>query len=172
MRSMRRCSPSPRTVRGRRTWSGSSLDDRVEQPGFRLVLGRLPRGGVAGFAFGHGLTPATPFWHGLLDDLPAAFTSEPTGRTFAIFELAVLAPHRRQGWGRALHDGLLRDRPEQRVALLSRPEAPAAQAAYRSWGYRRVAGIRPRSGGPRYDALVRASSLLPMSRTGGRSAHQ
>lgn len=124
------------------------------QPGFRLALATAGERPV-GFAFGHPLGPSSRFWQGFLDPPDAALTHEPGGRTFALFELAVVAWARRDGWGRALHDALLRNRSESRVGLLCRPEATTAQAAYRSWGYRSIGRIRPVPHAPVYDALVR-----------------
>lgn len=134
-------------------WEGHTA-----QPGFRLALA-TEGGHAVGFAFGHPLTPSSRFWQGFLEPPPAGLTDEPGGRTFALFELAVLATARRRGWARRLHDALLRGRPESRVGLLCRPEAAAAQAAYRSWGYRPVGRVRPGPDTPVYDALVRPLPL-------------
>jgi len=131
---------------------------QTAQPGFRLALA-TEDGTPLGFAFGHPLTPSSRFWHGFLEPPPPDVIDEPGGRTFALFELAVVVAARRRGWARALHDALLRDRPESRVGLLCRPEAAAAQAAYRSWGYQRIGRIRPGPDTPVYDALVRPLPL-------------
>jgi GNAT superfamily N-acetyltransferase len=126
---------------------------RVGQPGFRLVCADLERD-VVGFSFGHQLPRDTRWWQGALDQLPADLTEEWPGRTFAVIELAVRAPYRGQGVGRALHTALLAGRTEERVTLLSLREAEAAQRSYLNWGYRRVGRIRPGEDTPTYDAFV------------------
>jgi ribosomal protein S18 acetylase RimI-like enzyme len=136
------------------------VDDFVEawarrqmQPGFRLVVASR-KGGAVGFTFGHELPVGTRWWSG-----PNTFTSadvahEYPGRTFAIIELAVLKPYRRHGIGRELHTLLLAGLRNERVTLLVRPEAEAAQASYRSWGYDCVGRIQPFDGAPVYDAMI------------------
>ena len=94
--------------------------------------------------------------------LPDDVTAERPGRTFAVADLLVRAPWRRQGIGRALHDLILSDRPEERATLTVVPAATAAQAAFRSWGWRKVARTRNQDpGSPVSDVLVRA---LPATR--------
>lgn len=127
---------------------------RVAQPGFRLVTAASGPT-VVGFAFGHRLTEQTRWWSGAVEPLPRSLTKESDGRTFAVIELAVAAPWRRRGLARDLHTRLLAERGEQRVTLLVRPEASPAQRAYAAWGYRRVGRIRPGTGAPVYDAMLR-----------------
>lgn len=126
----------------------------VSQPGFRLVTATID-GETVGFAFGYQLNSDTRWWLGLLDPVDAVTTAEHAGRTFAVIELAVLASLRKQGIGRALHDELLRDRPEERVTLTVRPEATAAVAMYRAWGYTPVGRNRPGEGQPVYLTMLR-----------------
>jgi hypothetical protein len=62
---------------------------------------------------------------------------------------------RRQGIGRTLHDLVLRGRPEERATLAVRPAAGPAQAAFRAWGWRKIARTRdPAAGSPLYDVLI------------------
>jgi ribosomal protein S18 acetylase RimI-like enzyme len=131
-------------------------EHRASSTGFRLVLARVD-GEVIGFTFGHELAPGTRWWDGALSPFPEGFTDEWPGRTFAIIELAIRKPHRRQGIGRRLHDQLLDGVRAERVTLLVRPEPEAdpARAAYDSWGYSKVGQIRPAPTLPLYDALVR-----------------
>src|SRR6202012_4687320 len=77
--------------------------------------------------------------------LPPDVTAEHPGRTFALTELLVRASWRRQGIGRELHGLLLDGRPEERATLTVPPGAGAAQAAFRSWGWRE--GARGRGDG-------------------------
>lgn len=126
----------------------------VARPGFRLVTAEAA-GRTIGFAFGFQLTPDTGWWSGMLDLVDPETVTEHEGRTFAVIELAVLASHRKQGIGRALHDQLLRDRAEERVTLTVRPEAAAVVAMYDAWGYAPVGRNRPGEGLPVYVTMLR-----------------
>lgn len=136
----------------------ASLEQRSEQPEFRVVVAHESVDQPIGFALGHRLEPGTKWWRGALTPLPERITEEHRGRTFAIIELAVLRPHRQRGLGRALHDELVAGLDVERLTLLVRPDAVPAAAAYRSWGYERVGQIQPFPDGPVYDAMVRTAS--------------
>jgi GNAT superfamily N-acetyltransferase len=127
---------------------------RRRQPGFTLVAAR--HGGyLVGYASGMPLRPATSWWRGLTTPLPDDVTSEHAGRTFAVTELLVRASWRRQGIGRELHELLLDGRGEERATLTVPPGAAAAQAAFRAWGWRKVARTRgDAAAGPVLDVLV------------------
>jgi GNAT superfamily N-acetyltransferase len=132
------------------------------QPGFRLAQARNGDY-LVGYASGMPLRPSTSWWRDLTTPLPADLTTEHPGRTFALTELLVRAPWRRQGIGYDLHDLLLRGRPEERATATVLPAAAPAQGAFRAWGWRKVARKRdPQPGSPLLDVLVRT---LP----GGRS---
>jgi ribosomal protein S18 acetylase RimI-like enzyme len=80
-----------------------------------------------------------------------------------VADLLVRAAWRRQGVGRALHDLVLSNRPEERATLIVLPTATAAQHAFRSWGWRKVARTRnSHPGAPVADVLITA---LPANRT-------
>lgn len=116
------------------------------QPGF--VLAEARNGGyLVGYAFGMPLRPSTSWWRQLTAPLPEAVTAEPPGRTFALADLAVRAPWRRQGIGRDLHDLILRARPEERATAVLAPAAAPAQHAFRAWGWRKLARTRDHAGG-------------------------
>jgi ribosomal protein S18 acetylase RimI-like enzyme len=67
----------------------------------------------------------------------------------------VRASWRRQGIGRELHELLLDGRGEERATLTVAPDAGAAQHAFRSWGWRKVARTRgDRQHGPVLDVLL------------------
>jgi hypothetical protein len=111
---------------------------------------------LAGFAFGVTLQPSTPRWRNLTTTLPPEVTTKRPGRSFALVELLVWAPWRRQHVAQGLHDLLLHDRPEERATLTVLPAAAPAQAAYRKWGWHRVAQKRnPLPGSPLFDVLVK-----------------
>ena len=103
------------------------------QEGFALVEARDGTD-LAGVAFGVTLQPSTPWWHNLTTTLPPEVTTERPGRTFALVEMLVRAPWRRQHVAQGLHDLLLHDRPEERATLTVLPAAAPAQAAYAQVG--------------------------------------
>jgi len=131
------------------------------QPGFVLAAAR--HGGyLVGYAAGLPLRPATSWWRDLTSALPEEVTAEPAGRTFALVDLAVRPSWRRQGIGRTLHDLVLANRPEERASLTVPPSAAAAQRAFRSWGWQKVARTRT---GDMADAVADVLLLaLPVSR--------
>ncbi|AUH41470.1 GNAT family N-acetyltransferase [Streptomyces sp. CMB-StM0423] len=126
------------------------------RPGFRVALAVDGREEVVGFAYGFRLPPDTGWWRNLLRPPPAEFTAEDGQRTFAVIELAVRKPWRRQGVARRLHAALLDGLAVERVTLTVRPEPEAApaQAAYGSWGYRKLGKSQPATTAPVYEAMV------------------
>ena len=110
---------------------------------------------LVGFAMGMPLRPSTSWWKDLTAPVPAEVTAEHPGRTFALTELLVRPPWRRQGIAGSLHDLLLDGRPGERATLAVLPGAIAAQMAFRTWGWSRVARTRgPQDGSPVLDVLV------------------
>ena len=130
------------------------------QPGF--VLAEARHGDyLTGYACGMPLRPSTAWWRDLTTPLPEEVTAEHPGRTFAVADLLVRASWRRQGIAVALHGLVLSSRPEERATLTVLPAATAAQHAFRTWGWRKVARSRdPRPGSPVYDVLL---ITLPVS---------
>ena len=125
------------------------------QPGFALAEARSGEY-LVGYALGLPLRPSTSWWRNLTAPLPADQTTEHPGRTFALAELLVRAPWRRQGIGRDLHDLLLAGRTEERATLTVRPAAAPAQGAFQSWGWRKVGRTQdPEPGSPVLDVLLR-----------------
>jgi GNAT superfamily N-acetyltransferase len=123
------------------------------QPGFALAEAR--HGGyLVGYAAGMPLRPSTSWWSSLTTALPEEITAEHPGRTFALADLLVRASWRRQGIGRALHDLILTGRPEERATLTVLPAAAAAQHAFGSWGWRKVARTQNGPGSPVCDVLL------------------
>lgn len=125
------------------------------RPGFRLVLAR-ERGQVVGFGYGYRLPADTGWWGNLLESVPEEFARETDERTFAVIELAVRKPWRRQGVAAGLHARLLDGLAVERVTLTVRPEPEAApaRAAYAAWGYRKVGRSHPWPEAPIYDCMV------------------
>lgn len=126
----------------------------INQRNFRLVIARRAAEPI-GFAFGFSLQAQTTWWNGARTPLSDDITTEYPERTFAIIELAVRRPYRQQGVGRQLHTHLTAGLSEERITLLVRPEAPAPQHAYLSWGYQPVGRIQPFPGAPVYDAMIK-----------------
>lgn len=131
-----------------------------DQPGFRLVVAKRAHQPI-GFTFGLQLLEQTQWWEGAVTPLPGEITTEWAARTFAIIELAVRLPYRRRGVARELHAQLVAGRTEERVTLLVRPDALAAQRAYLAWGYAKVGRVRPFPDGPVYDAMLQALGRNP-----------
>jgi ribosomal protein S18 acetylase RimI-like enzyme len=115
------------------------------QPGFALA-GAWNGGYLVGYACGMPLRLSTSWWKELTTPLPAEVTAEHPGRTFALTALAVRAPWRRQGIGWSLCDLVMSDRAEERATLTVAPRNTAAQHAFRSWGWQKIA--RTRGQGP------------------------
>jgi GNAT superfamily N-acetyltransferase len=133
------------------------FDGQRQAPGFALVTARVG-GELVGFTFGVTLRPSTPWWQNLVQPLPEAVTHEWEGRTFAVVELLVRAPWRRQHIGQRLHDRLLDGRGEERATLTVLPAAEAARAAYDRWGWDVVGQKRnPLPGSPVFDVRVKTS---------------
>jgi|SRR5450755_169214 ribosomal protein S18 acetylase RimI-like enzyme len=131
---------------------------QCRQEGFTLVEARDGQE-LAGIAFGLTVKPvsgSSGWWSNLTSPLPPEVTAEWPGRTFAIIELLVRAPWRRQHIAQAMHDLLLKDRPEERAMLTALPAAEPAQTAYRKWGWDKVAQkSNPLPGSPLFDVLVK-----------------
>jgi GNAT superfamily N-acetyltransferase len=131
-----------------------SLEVQRRQPGF--VLAAAHSGGyLIGYATGMPLRPSTSWWRDLTTSLPERVTSEHPGRTFALTDLVVRPAWRRQRIGAYLHDLILSGRAEERATVLIPPTATAAQAAFQSWGWHKIARIRAaESGSPASDVLI------------------
>ncbi|MEU6025105.1 GNAT family N-acetyltransferase [Micromonospora sp. NPDC047134] len=131
------------------------LAGHMKVPGWELVTATID-GRLVGYAYGFPLPAGTRWWNGIEEPYPAGFTQEDGRRTFALSELLVRPAWQRRGIARALHDELVGARPESRMTLLARPDNAPAQAAYRSWGWRRVTRLCPAwEDAPLFDVLVR-----------------
>ncbi len=125
------------------------------QPGF--VLAEARHGGyLVGYACGMPLRPSTDWWRDVTAPLPATITDEHPGRTFALTQLLVRSSWRRQGIATELLGLILNGRAEERAAIKLPPTAAAAQAAFRNWGWTKVARARgPAPSVPVSDILTR-----------------
>jgi hypothetical protein len=125
------------------------------QPGFVLAQARHGEY-LVGFAFGLPLRPSTDWWRTLTTPLPAEVTTEYPGRSFALTDLLVRAPWRRQRIGETLHDLIMGDRSEERGICVVLSAATPAQSACLRWGWRKIARKQePTAGSPVFDVFVR-----------------
>ncbi|MDN3352919.1 GNAT family N-acetyltransferase [Actinomadura sp. DC4] len=131
------------------------FETQRQQAGFALVEARTT-GTLIGLGFGVTLTPSTSWWQNLLSPLPLDLTEERDGRTWALADLIVHPRWRRLHLAEAVHDRLLRDRPEERATLTVLPAASAAQAAAAKWGWERLGQKRnPLPGAPIFDVMLK-----------------
>ncbi|MFF8958756.1 GNAT family N-acetyltransferase [Streptomyces sp. NPDC014894] len=127
---------------------------KAGEPGFRAALARDGDGEPVGMAYGYALGARNDWWDRMVEPVPEALSREDGGRTFGLMELAVRARWRRFGVGRRLHDALTEGAEEERMLLNMWPEARAALAAYRRWGYRKVGEARAGDSGFVLDVMV------------------
>ncbi|MFD5392842.1 GNAT family N-acetyltransferase [Streptomyces sp. NPDC127097] len=127
---------------------------QVRKATFRAALACTAGGEPVGIAYGYPLSSNTGWWDRVITPVADDLRREDGQRTFGLMEFAVRAPWRRLGVGRRLHAALLAGGNEERVLLNALPDAEAAQAAYRSWGYRKVGEARPWEGAPLHDVLA------------------
>ncbi|MFF7021775.1 GNAT family N-acetyltransferase [Streptomyces klenkii] len=127
---------------------------QTRKPAFRGALARTEAGDPVGMAYGYPLSARTRWWDQLLVPVPEETRHEDGRRTFGLMELAVRAPWRGHGIARRLHDVVLEGTGVERLLLNVLPEAESAQAAYRSWGYRKVGETRPWDGAALHDVMV------------------
>ncbi|MFI1331387.1 GNAT family N-acetyltransferase [Streptomyces sp. NPDC020845] len=127
---------------------------QVRRATFRGALARTIGGEPVGIAYGYPLSPSTGWWDRLTTPVSDELRREDGRRTFGLMELAVRAPWRRLGVARRLHEAVLAETTVERVLLNARPDVAAAQAAYRSWGYRKVGEAHPWDGADLHDVMV------------------
>ncbi|MFI6157752.1 GNAT family N-acetyltransferase [Kitasatospora sp. NPDC051170] len=126
---------------------------QVRRRGFRAAVA-FDDGTAVGMAYSYPLSATTGWWDTLTEPVPEEMRREDGARTFGLFELAVRPAWRGRGVATALHRALVEGLDNRRVMLNSRPEASAAQAAYRAWGYRRVGAAVPWEGAAVHEVLV------------------
>ena len=116
---------------------------------FDLVTGWLGET-VVGYAFGSPRDDGV-LWPAIQAVLPQV---TPGGPVYIFREFAVAPPVQRCGFGRLIHDELLRARGESAAHLLVRPDNIPALAAYRSWGWVRIGEAKPFEDSPIFDAMT------------------
>jgi len=112
---------------------------------------------MAGYAFGSPMGKPQEIWDMVRTALPdiAVSAGDPV---YFFREFAVDPSHQGKGYGRLLHDALLRTRPERLAHLLARQDNPAKNA-YARWGWHIVGQVQPFADAPVMDAMVR---VLPL----------
>lgn len=129
------------------------LQGYASRHGFSFTMGMLGTDAV-GYALGYTLPAGSGWWRGLNSEAKEEELREDGHRTFALTEIMVREPWRRQGFARQLHDRLLADRKEERATLLVLPDNTPAKAAYASWGWRKLGELKPFEDSPTYDAMI------------------
>ncbi|GAA1394385.1 GNAT family N-acetyltransferase [Catellatospora coxensis] len=132
---------------------GERLNAYASRAGFSLVMGYLGNE-LVGYALGFRLPAGSGWWSGLQDHVDPEMLNEDGTRTVAICEIMVREQFRRRGYARRLHDAFLHDRTESRATLLVDPTNTPAKAAYLSWGWQRLGGVRPFADSPTYDGML------------------
>ncbi|WP_067479488.1 GNAT family N-acetyltransferase [Actinomadura hibisca] len=136
------------------------LDKALGMKGFQVITAHHGQE-LAGFVYGVTLLADAPWWDSLqVDaDLRARVDEEEIAW---LRELAVRAPWRSAGIGRALHDRFVSDRTtvynQPWTALTCIIDNEPAHSAYRKWGYQIIGKIKHAPESPVYDAM-----LLPPS---------
>lgn len=129
------------------------LEGYASRDGFSLVTGRL-NDHLVGYTLGYVLPAGSAWWRGFRGEADPELLTETGQRTFAITELMVRPAYRRRGYARQLYHALLRERREERAALLVRPDNTPAYQAYLAWGWHKLGEVQPFPDAPVYDALV------------------
>lgn len=132
---------------------------QLGRAGFALVTAHAG-GQLIGFAFGYTLPAGDTYWWKGLEPAPAeGFATETGSRTFVLSEIEVRCAWQGKGVGRAVHDALLKGRPEERATLATGPGA-RPQPVYQRWGWRK-AGRVPGTDGEYYSAYDLFVIFLP-----------
>jgi GNAT superfamily N-acetyltransferase len=121
---------------------------------FAMVSGWLDDE-IIGYAFGSPRDNATPTWQQVktgMPDFPVQDENEPI---YIFREFAVHPTHQGKGYGRQIHNELLRTRPERLTCLYVRVDNVQAMGAYLSWGWRKIAAEQPFPDSPILHVMAR-----------------
>ena len=108
---------------------------------------------MTGYAFGSPKDSSGDVWEMVRHALPEVrIPSEPVPVYF-FREFAVHPDYQGRGYGRKLHDALLKTRPEPLAHLLVRTDNPA-KGSYLHWGWHVVGKVQPFDDAPSMDAMA------------------
>lgn len=105
---------------------------------------------MVGYAFGSARDTDNP-WPEISRELPHL---QPDRPVYIFREFAVHPDWQQHGYGRDIHDELLRERDEQIAQLLVRPDNGPALAAYQRWGWKKITTKQPFPDSPVFDLMV------------------
>jgi GNAT superfamily N-acetyltransferase len=129
------------------------VDLYAPSDGFGLVAAWQGKA-MTGYAFGSPTGKPQEIWdmvHTALPDIPVSSVQEPI---YFFREFAVDPGHQGKGYGRLLHDALLKTRSERLAHLLVRQDNPA-KSTYTLWGWQIAGQVQPFPEAPVMDAMVR-----------------
>ena len=130
-------------------WWERLADTYSKTRDFDLVTGWLGDE-LVGYAFGSP-TGKDRLWPAITAVFPHL---QPSGSVYIFREFAVRPDSQRRGYGRLIHDELLRGRPEQAAHLLVRKDNDLARAAYLSWGWQAAGEVKPFPDSETFDAMA------------------
>jgi ribosomal protein S18 acetylase RimI-like enzyme len=105
---------------------------------------------MVGYAFGSP-NDTGKLWPAIQAVLPHL---KPHGPVYIFREFAVHPERQRLGYGRMIHDELLRIRPEQAAHLLLRKDNETARAAYLTWAWIPAGEVKPFEDSQTFDAMA------------------
>jgi GNAT superfamily N-acetyltransferase len=108
---------------------------------------------MVGYAFGSPMSRPQDIWQMVRRSLPDVSVQKTSEPIYFFREFAVHPDHQGKGYGKLLHDALLKTRPERLAHLLVRQDNPAKDA-YQHWGWHIVGQVQPFSDAPVMDAMV------------------
>lgn len=113
---------------------------------------------MVGYAFGSPMTRPQEIWNMTRAALPDIATDSADEPIYLFREFAVDPAWQGKGYGRLLHDALLKRRPERLAHLLVRQDNPA-KSTYTRWDWRVVGQVQPFPDAPVLDAMIH---VLPL----------
>jgi GNAT superfamily N-acetyltransferase len=125
---------------------------------FAMVSGWLDEQ-MIGYAFGSPRDNTASTWQAVKTTLPDVFVPVEDEPIYVFREFAVHPDHQGKGYGRLIHNELLRGRPERLARLAVRVDNLQATGAYLSWGWQKLASDRPFPDAPLMNILVRTLPL-------------
>jgi GNAT superfamily N-acetyltransferase len=140
------------------------LNHHTSVPGWECVLGTV-NGEPIGYVYGYPLRGSGD-WRGLLTSVDPKLIEETGNRTFGLCEIMVRKPWRKTGAAFAIHEELIKHRPEDRVNLLVEKSHPRVRALYERWDYAWFGEMQPSPEGPVYDSMMRPLRTSNQDRLG------